>query len=329
MALAAPITLALHDVGVDHRRVLVEEVRRGLTDRPKHLPSRYFYDERGCELFEAITELPEYYLTRAEEALLRRHADDIVRATEPVSLVEIGAGSCRKTSLVIDAARRLGHGQNFVPFDISEEAVRAAAGDLVSRFPGLQVYGMVGDFEQHLAAIPRLGRQLVLFLGSTIGNLEPAERIEFLSHVRALLEPDDAFLLGVDLVKDADVLHAAYNDAQGVTAAFNRNLLSFLNRELGADFDPEAFDHVAYYDEDRQRVELHLKSSRRQVVRVPGADLSVTFEAGECLHTEISTKFTEATARDSLRAAGMRLERWFTDPEGRFGMALAVAAGAG
>ena len=326
MALEAPITLALHDVGVDHRRVLIEDVRRGLTDSPKHLPSRYFYDERGCELFDAITELPEYYLTRAEEALLRRHADDIIRATEPVSLVEIGAGSCRKTSLIIDAARRRGYGRDFLPFDISEEAVRAAAGDLVGRFPGLTVHGLVGDFGKHLAAIPRLGRQLVMFLGSTIGNLEPDERIAFLRQVRALLEPDDAFLLGLDLVKDPEVLHAAYNDAQGITAAFNRNLLSSLNRELGADFQPELFDHVAYYDEDRQRVELHLKSSRRQVVHVPGADVSVTFEAGECLHTEISTKFTEATASDSLQAAGLRLERWYTDPDGRFGMALAVGA---
>lgn len=326
MALEAPITLALHDVGVDHRRVLIEDVRRGLADSPKHLPSRYFYDERGCELFDAITELPEYYLTRAEEALLRSHAGDIIRATEPVSLVEIGAGSCRKTSLVIEAARHLGYGRDFVPFDISEEAVRAAAGDLIGRFPGLHVYGMVGDFEKHLAAVPRLGRQLVLFLGSTIGNLEPDERTEFLSQVRGLLEPEDAFLLGVDLVKGVDVLEAAYNDAQGITAAFNRNLLSYLNRELQADFEPQAFDHVAYYDEDRQRVELHLKSSRRQLVHVPGAGLDVTFEAGECLHTEISTKFTEATASDSLKAAGLRLEHWYTDPEQRFGMALAVAA---
>lgn len=325
MALEAPITLALHDVGVDHRRDLIEEVRQGLADSPKHLPSRYFYDERGCELFDAITELPEYYVTRAEEALLRRHAEDIIRATQPASLVEIGAGSCRKTSLLIEPARRLGYGRDFVPFDISEEAVRAAAGDLVSRFPGLHVYGMVGDFERHLAAIPRLGRQLVLFLGSTIGNLEPDERIAFLAQVRALLEPEDAFLLGVDLVKDVGVLHAAYNDAQGVTAAFNRNLLSFLNRELEADFEPEAFEHVAYYDEDRHRVELHLKSSRRQLVHVPGANLEVTFEAGECLHTEISTKFTEATTRDSLEKAGLRLEHWYTDPEQRFGMALAVA----
>ncbi|MBO0702804.1 MAG: L-histidine N(alpha)-methyltransferase, partial [Candidatus Dormibacteraeota bacterium] len=241
MALEAPITLALHDVGVDHRRGLIEDVRRGLTDAPKHLPSRYFYDERGCELFEAITELPEYYVTRAEEALLRRHAEGIVQATQPVSLVEIGAGSCRKTSLLIDAARRVGYGRDFVPFDISEEAVRAASGELVGRFPGLHVYGMVGDFEKHLAAIPRLGRQLVLFLGSTIGNLEPDERIAFLRQVRALLEPDDAFLLGVDLVKSEEELNAAYNDSEGITAAFNRNLLSFLNRELGADFVPEAF----------------------------------------------------------------------------------------
>ncbi len=326
MALEAPITLALHHVGVDRRRVLIEDVRRGLTDSPKHIPSRYLYDDRGCELFEAITQLPEYYVTRAEEALLRRHAEDIIQVARPASLVEIGAGSCRKTSLLIDPARRLGCGQSFVPFDISEEAVRAASGDLVSRFPGLHVYGLVGDFEEHLAAIPRLGRQLVLFLGSTIGNLEPDQRVAFLRQVRALLEPEDAFLLGVDLVKSGEVLNAAYNDAQGVTAAFNRNLLSFLNRELGADFVPGAFEHVAYYDEERQRVELHLRSRVHQVVRVPEAGLSVVFEAGECLHTEISTKFTERTVRESLAAAGLGLRHWFTDEEDRFGAALAGVA---
>lgn len=325
MTLEAPITLALHHVGVDRHRILIEDVRRGLSDSPKHLPSRYLYDERGCELFEAITELPEYYVTRAEEALLRLHAEKMIRATRPASLVEIGAGSCRKTSLLIDPARRLGFGQSFVPFDISEEAVRAASGDLVNRFPGLHVYGLVGDFEEHLAAIPRLGRQLVLFLGSTIGNLEPDERVSFLRQVRALLQPDDAFLLGVDLVKSVDVLNAAYNDKQGITAAFNRNLLSFLNRELGADFVPGDFDHVAYYDEERQRVELHLRSRRHQVVGIPGADLTVVFEAGECLHTEISTKFTEATVCESLEAAGLGLRHWYTDGEGRFGAALAVA----
>jgi L-histidine Nalpha-methyltransferase len=325
MALEAPITLALHHVGVDRHRVLVEDVRQGLTDSPKHLPSRYLYDDRGCELFEAITDLPEYYVTRAEEALLRRHAEEIIRVTEPVSLVEIGAGSCRKTSLLIDPARRLGWGQSFVPFDISEEAVRTASEDLVNRFPGLHVYGMVGDFEEHLAAIPRLGRQLVLFLGSTIGNLEPDERVAFLRQVRTLLEPDDAFLLGIDLVKSVDVLNAAYNDAQGVTAAFNRNVLSFLNRELGANFDLDQFDHVAYYDEDLQRVELHLKSRRHQLVEIPDASLSVVFEAGECLHTEISTKFTETTVRESLEAAGLVLRHWYTDEEGRFGAALAGA----
>lgn len=326
MALVAPITISLLDVGVDHHRVLVEDIRQGLTDTPKHIPSRYLYDERGCELFEAITELPEYYVTRAEEDLLRRHAEEIVRATQPPSLVEIGAGSCRKTSLIIDAARRLGYAGDFTPFDISEEAVRAASGELVSRFPGLRVHGVVGDFEKHLEAIPRLGRQLVLFLGSTIGNLEPDERVAFLRQVRALLEPGDSFLLGVDLVKSEEALNAAYNDAQGVTAAFNLNLLSFLDRELGADFVPDAFQHVAYYDRDLQRVELHLKSRRQQEVHVPGAGLTVRFEAGECLHTEISTKFTEATASESLRAAGLRLRHWYTDSEERFGAALAEAA---
>jgi L-histidine N-alpha-methyltransferase len=326
MALDAPITLALHDVGAYGHRMLVEDVRRGLSDVPKHLPSRYFYDERGCELFETITELPEYYLARAEEELLRRYAGEVVGAAQPESIVELGSGSCRKTRALIAAGRRLEVLRDFVPFDISEGAVRAASGDLVERFPGLRVYGVVGDFEAHLAAVPRLGRRLVLFLGSTIGNLDPGERLGFLGKVRALLQQDDAFLLGVDLVKDEAVLNAAYNDAQGVTAAFNRNLLRVLDRELGADFDLDAFEHVAFYDSAAQRVEMHLRSRKRQLVEVPGAGLRVGFAAGECLRTEISTKFTRATTEASLDAAGMRMREWYTDESQRFGLALAEAA---
>lgn len=323
MTLAAPITLALHDVGTDHRRALLEDVRRGLGGRPKRVPSRYLYDERGSELFEQITALPEYYLTRAEDALLRRNAQDIVERAQPESIVEIGAGSCQKTSILIEAARRRGYGEHFVPFDISEEAVRAASVELVGRFPGLQVYGVIGDFEKHLGAVPRLGRQLVMFLGSTIGNLEPDERAAFLCQVRELLQPGDSFLLGVDLVKDDAVLRAAYSDAQGVTAAFDRNLLVFLNRELGGDFVPEEFDYLAYYNPLKQRVEMDLRSRKEQVVHLPEIDLEVSFGTGECIRTEISTKFTEETVRTSLERSDLHLDHWYTDAEGQFGLALA------
>ncbi|MFZ0216826.1 MAG: L-histidine N(alpha)-methyltransferase [Candidatus Dormiibacterota bacterium] len=326
MTLSAPITLALHDVGADGLRVLVDDVRRGLRDTPKHLPSRYLYDERGCELFEAITELPEYYVTRTEDGLLRQYAGEIVDAAQPEAIVELGSGSCRKTQSFIEAGRRRERLRHFVPFDISEGAVRTASGDLVGRFPGLLVHGVVGDFEAHLAAVPRLGQQLVLFLGSTIGNLEPDEQVAFLRQVRALLEPDDAFLLGVDLVKDEALFDAAYNDAQGITAAFNLNLLEVLNRELSANFDLEAFEHLAFYEAAAQRVEMHLRSRRDQSVDVPGAGLRADFDAGECLRTEISAKFTLGTARAVLENAGMRLCEWYTDQEQRFGLALARPA---
>jgi L-histidine N-alpha-methyltransferase len=324
MVAAAPITLALHTVGMDARRAVGEEVRDGLTSRPKRLPSRCFYDERGSRLFDAITELPEYYLTRTEADLLDRHAREIVQLIRPEALVELGAGTCTKTRLLIQAGRALGCLRQFVPFDISESVIREASQDLVLRFPGLHVYGLIGDFGAHLASIPRLGRQLVVFLGSTIGNFEPAGRRALLRRVRALIQPDDRFLLGVDLVKDVGELQAAYNDSQGVTAEFNLNLLTALNHELDADFDVDGFEHVAFFDATRSRIEMHLRSRRRQTVRLPALDMVVTFAEGELVRTEISTKFTRASVSDCLAEAGMRLERWFTDPAGRFALALAA-----
>jgi L-histidine N-alpha-methyltransferase len=320
----APVVTRL-DGAVDRRAEMVDEVRRGLGRRPRELPCRYFYDAAGSALFEEITRLPEYYPTRAETAILRQYAAEIVALAQPDVMVELGAGSCAKTRLLIGPA--MGRGlRQFLPFDISPAAVEEAVRDLAGGFNGLAVHGMVGDFRTHLDAIPRAGSQMVLFLGSTIGNFDGEERLSFLRTVREMLRPGDHFLLGVDLIKDERVLHAAYNDSRGVTAAFNLNLLRVLNRELGADFDLGGFEHVAGYAPDRQRVEMHLRSLRSQTVRLPQAGLTIAVAAGEQVRTEISVKFTCESAAEALEAAGLRLRRWFTDREERFGLALAQPA---
>lgn len=321
--IAPPITLAIHTVGLERRQTMAEDVRRGLLATPRELPCRYFYDDRGSRLFDEITRLPEYYLTRAETEILERRAGEIVSLAGAESLVELGAGTCAKSRFLIDAGRRQGSLRHFVPFDISEVTVQQAAHELVEAYPGLTVYGLVGDFGAHLASIPRLGRQLVLFLGSTIGNFDPSERVVFLREVRALMEPDDLFLLGVDLDKDPRTLVAAYDDAAGVTAEFNLNLLRVLNRELGADFDLDAFAHEARYDAGERRMEMYLRSLRRQTVTLPGAGVRVELDPDERMRTEISSKFTRATTEACLASAGMRLWAWFTDEAERFALALA------
>lgn len=325
MALSlAPLTVAVHTVGRSARGELVADVRAGLAAPPRWLPPRWFYDEEGSRLFDRITELPEYYQTRTETAILRAVAPAVAEATRPEALVELGAGSCTKTRLLIDACRALGTLRSFTPFDVSETVVHRTAHELVDEYPGLTVYGMVGDFSSHLPHIPRLGRRLVVFLGGTIGNLDVDERAGFLAEVRALLDPDDAFLCGFDLVKDPTELVAAYDDSAGVTAAFNRNVLRVVNQQLGADFDPSAFDHLAVYDPELQRIEMHLRSARPQRVAIPGAGMQLDLAAGETLRTEISAKFTRSTVETCLDEASMRLARWFTDPAGRFALALAT-----
>ena len=312
---------------LDWRAQLAADVRAGLQATPKRLPPKYFYDARGSALFEQITRLPEYYLTRAETEILIDVADAIVQQIRPVELVELGSGSSRKTRLLLEALHRHRSGNRYAPLDVSEDALAGAADALGGDYEWLRFDGFVGDFAQDLHRVPREGRRLLAFLGSTIGNFTPAERAALLATVAASLHDGDRFLLGVDLVKPRAPLEAAYNDAAGVTAEFNRNLLHVLNRELDADIPVAAFDHVAFYDERHARMDLRLRARRPLTVRFPTLDLEVRFAAGEELHTEISSKFTWAQVERELAAAGLRLESWLQDPERRFALALSRRPG--
>lgn len=306
----------------DRRAELEEDVRRGLASDPKELPPKYFYDARGSRLFERITELPEYYLTRAERRILERRAPELVAEVRPETVVEFGAGSAVKARILLEAARDAGLPLAYAPIDVSEAALREAAVGLASEFPGLRVLAVVGDFRRP-APLPFEDRpRLLLFLGSTIGNLEPAAATRFLRRVAEAMTPRDAFLIGFDLVKEPQVLEAAYDDAEGVTAAFNRNVLRVLNRELGADFDLTAFRHRAFYDRERARIEMHLVSDREQTVRIAELELEVRFAEGETIRTELSHKYTRESALGLVRDAGLASGRWLTDPEDRFGLAL-------
>jgi L-histidine N-alpha-methyltransferase len=310
-------------LGFEHRRAALEhDARVGLTATPKDLPPKYFYDEHGSRLFDEITRLPEYYPTRAERVALTERAADLAARTRADTLVELGSGTSEKTRLLLDALARAGTLVRFVPFDVSEATLRGAADAVATSYPGITVHAVVGDFEHHLDRIPRQGRRIVAFLGGTIGNLPPAPRARFLRTIADSLGPEDAFLLGTDLVKEPARLVPAYDDAAGVTAAFNRNVLDVLNRELGADFDPASFAHVARWDADREWIEMHLRSTRAQVVKVPSLDLVVEFEAGELLRTEISAKFRREGVEAELAAAGLRLSDWWTDPAGDFALSL-------
>jgi len=301
------------------------EVRLGLTAKPKELAPKYFYDERGSRLFEQITELPEYYPTRAERQILAARSVEIVAAAgEPGTLVELGSGSAAKTRHLLDAMRDAGCLATYVPVDISEEITHATARSLVEEYRGLSVRGLVCDFEQDLERIPNGGDgRLVAFLGGTIGNLYPEPRRRFLTRIGALLEPGDRILLGTDLVKERSRLEAAYDDSEGVTAEFNKNVLLVLNRRLGGDFDPEMFEHVARYDSEAARMDIRLRSLAKQTVRLDGLDLTVRFAAGEEMRTEISSKFTREGLEGVYREAGLRPDGWFTDSAGDYALSLA------
>ncbi|WP_330309227.1 MULTISPECIES: L-histidine N(alpha)-methyltransferase [unclassified Streptomyces] len=298
------------------------DVLHGLTRTPKTLPPKWFYDAYGSELFEKITELPEYYPTRAEREILIRRAPEIAATTGARTLVELGSGSSEKTRYLLDALPGL---HTYVPVDVSESALTQAGHALIEEHPGLDVHALIADFTGGLALPGTPGPRLVAFLGGTIGNLLPTERAAFLTSVRALLSPGDALLLGTDLVKDESVLVAAYDDAAGVTAEFNKNVLAVVNRELGADFDPDTFDHVALWDTEQEWIEMRLRSRTAQTVKIPALDLAVDFADGEELRTEVSAKFREEGVRDELAVAGLELTHWWTDEEGRFALSLSMA----
>ncbi|MBA2947042.1 L-histidine N(alpha)-methyltransferase [Streptomyces himalayensis] len=298
------------------------DVLYGLTRTPKTLPPKWFYDARGSELFEEITELPEYYPTRAEREILLTRSAEIAEATAARTLVELGSGSSDKTRHLLDELPDL---HTYVPVDVSESALKQAGQALLAERPELNVHAMIADFTRGLTLPDTPGPRLVAFLGGTIGNLLPAERAEFLASVRSLLAPGDALLLGTDLVKDESVLVAAYDDAAGVTAAFNKNVLAVVNRELGADFDPAAFAHVALWDRDKEWIEMRLRALQPLSVKVPALDLAVDFEQDEELRTEISAKFRKDGVRAELAAARLELTHWWTDTAGRFALSLSMA----
>ena len=316
------LTVGVH-LAPDARRVAIErDVRTGLTAVPKVLPPVWFYDERGSLLFDEITRLPEYYLTRAERSILERHAADIVAAAGSDTLVELGSGTSEKTRLLLDAMAARSSLERFVPFDVSEEVLRAAAADIAQRYR-VSVHAVVGDFSAHLGELPSDGRRLIAFLGSTIGNLDPRGRRRFLADLDATMDHTDRLLLGTDLVKPVDRLLAAYDDAAGVTAEFNRNVLAVLNAELDADFRADDFDHLAVWNVDESWIEMRLRSRRAHTVRIAALDLDVPFADGEELLTEISAKFSVDQVHQELWDAGFVVERTWLDDAGDFALHLA------
>jgi L-histidine N-alpha-methyltransferase len=311
------------------QRTLADDVLDGLTKPFKELPPKHFYDARGADLFDQICELPEYYPTRCEREILERFSEDIAERTGATELVELGSGTAAKTELLLAAMHDAGRLERYVPLDVTEAMVRDSAHRLAARFDGLRVHGVVGDFERHLEHVPDPvcsdppSPRIVAFLGGTIGNFTPGSRRRFLRSVAGLLGDDGYLLLGTDLVKDVARLEAAYDDSAGVTAEFNRNVLHVVNRELDADFVPEAFDHVAFFDRDREWIEMRLRARRPQRVRIGQLDLRISFAAGEELRTEISAKFTPERLAGDLAAAGLELVERYTDAEGLFALNLA------
>jgi len=321
--------LEVHLDAAAQEAALRADVVAGLTAARKWLPPKWFYDARGSELFEQITELPEYYPTRAERQILEERSGEILDAAgRPSTLTELGSGSAAKTRHLLSAMRACDSLETYVPVDISEEITERTAAELVDEYPGLKVHGLVCDFEQHLERVPHgSGGRMIAFLGGTIGNLYPRERHAFLERIRSLLGPADHLLLGTDLIKDKARLEAAYDDAAGVTAEFNKNVLAVLNSQLGADFDPDAFAHVARYDEEAERMDIRLRSLVDQDVRLDDLDLEIRFAEDEEMRTEISTKFTRERIAAAYDGAGMELRGWFADAAGDYALSLAAPAG--
>jgi L-histidine N-alpha-methyltransferase len=321
----SPALLDIHLTDGDADAALRADVRAGLTTIPKQLPPRWFYDARGSELFELITELPEYYPTRTERALLERSADAIAITSGADTIVELGSGSSAKTRVLLDAFGRAGSLHRYVPQDVSEAALRSAMDALSVEYPKLELHGVVGDFTSHLHRLPRGEHRMVAFLGGTIGNLLPAERAEFLERLRAVLQPGEQLLLGTGLVIDEETLVHAYDDSAGVTAEFNRNVLRVLNRELRADFPVEEFAHRALWDAENEWIEMRLVAQRDIIVTLAEMGLEVPFAAGEEMRTEVSAKFSGAGVRGMLEKAGFTVTRTWTDSDDRFALTLATA----
>jgi len=305
---------------------MVRDVREGLTKSPKQLSPKYFYDERGSELFEEITQLPEYYLTRAERMLLERRISEIIAAVRPCSLVELGAGSATKTRIILDEMRSNGCAECYVPVDVSKEFLEAAAVQLRADYVDVQVMPLVSDITEPFALPPVASPTLVAFLGSTIGNFPREEAVRLLSHIAGEMGPSDRFLLGADLIKDPAIINRAYNDSSGVTAAFNLNILERLNRELGANFPVGEYEHRAFYSSENHRVEMHLIARTAHKVTIPEIG-EISFEKGESIRTELSYKYDRPILEDMLSASGLSIEKWMPADDGAFALALARAEG--
>jgi L-histidine N-alpha-methyltransferase len=313
--------------GRDATAEMAREVREGLSSPRPTLPSKYFYDDRGIELFDEITRLPEYYPTRTETAILAAHADEILKAAAPRELVELGSGAGRKIRLLLDAMGRAKRRERVTFLDVNRAALEESAAALMRDYPGLVVRGVVGDFQRDLGALPAGRDRLLLFLAGTIGNLSPSDEVPaFLRAVGRVLTPGERFLVGLDLVKDVSILEPAYDDAAGVTAEFNRNVLRVVNDRLGADFEPERWEHVAFFDREHSWIEMRLRATAPMRVRVPGASLDLSYAAGDEIRTEISCKWTKESFAHALEGTGLACDRWFTDPAGWFADALLVRA---
>jgi L-histidine Nalpha-methyltransferase len=305
-------------------QALRRDVRDGLTQTPKTLPPKWFYDSVGSDLFDQITRLPEYYPTRAEAQILRTRSAEIAAASGADTLVELGSGTSEKTHMLLDALRDSGSLRRVIPFDVDAGVLNAAGAAIQKEYPGIEIDAVCGDFEEHLGKIPRVGRRLVAFLGSTIGNLTPGPRAEFLTSLSETMQPGDSLLLGTDLVKDTGRLVRAYDDSAGVTARFNRNVLAVVNRELDADFDLAAFEHVARWNTAEERIEMWLRAVSAQRVHIAALDMAVDFAAREEMLTEVSCKFRPDRVAAELAAAGLRRTHWWTDPSGDFGLSLST-----
>jgi L-histidine N-alpha-methyltransferase len=318
------LSLSNHLEADSATRALRRDVYRGLSQMPKSLPPKWFYDSVGSDLFDQITRLPEYYPTRAEAEILRDRAAEIAAASGADTLVELGSGTSEKTRLLLSALRDSGSLRRFIPFDVDAGMLRAASSAILEEYPGIEIDAVCGDFEEHLDNIPKVGKRLVVFLGSTIGNLTNAPRAEFLSTLSETLQSGDTLLLGTDLVKGTDRLVRAYDDSAGVTARFNRNVLAVVNRELDADFDLDAFEHVARWNTGEERIEMWLRADTAQRVTVNALDLTVDFAAGEEMLTEVSCKFRPEGVAAELADAGLRRTHWWTDDAGDFGLSLST-----